>query len=432
MFNYIYNLMNSTLKLDKIIHLIPFVLLFIILFIIHLRIGYVNDDLYFRALITDNGLNQILNLIQYRYFSWSSRFLIEFILLFLSYLPMIIWVFLNSFVLVIMAWIIPRFFTKNSNLKNNILSVILVSIFYIPVFEAMGAGAIAISLNYLWPLFFILVHFYLLKYYILQNNKLITSKKILLYTVLVFSLIFACNHEQGLVSCFILYLIIIAYYYYSYKKINKILLILLLLIVCCGLIIFLCPGNQLRLIAETNTWWPSFGELTVFNKLNMGICSFYRLFISESILICLLFLLSFGLYVHKISNKILNTFIALIPFIICLTINLLLILNTIPTLNYFFLSTDSYSLVSNSTSLLFTLIYILITFCILYGVYNIIKFKNNKNGFLILLLLIIGFIVSIIIGFTPTMLPSMYRMFIFLYGILLILTYYFSYELIFN
>ena len=417
--------MNKTLKLKKIIPLIPFIVLFVTLFIIHFRLGYVNDDLYFRALITENGLNQILNLVHHRYYSWSSRFLIEFVLLFLSYLPIIIWVFLNSLVLVMMAWIIPRFFTKDSNLKNNIISVILVSIFYIPVFEAMSDGAIAISLNYLWPLFFILVHFYLVKYYILQNNDYNKSKNILLYAILVFSLIFACNHEQGLITCFILYVLLIGYCYYSYKKINNPLLILLFLIICCGLIIFLCPGNQLRLIAETNTWWPSFGELSIFNKINMGVSSFYRLFISESILICLLFLLSFGLYVYKISNNKWNALITLFPFIICLIINLLLIFNIIPEWNYFFLSTDSYSLVSNSTSLLFTLFYIIITFCILYGVYNIIKFKNKKNGFSTLLLLIIGFIVSIIIGFTPTMLPSMHRMFIFLYGILLILTYYF-------
>lgn len=416
--------MNSTLKLDKIIHLIPFVLLFIVLFIFHLRLGCVNDDLYFRALITDNGLNQILNLVHYRYFSWSSRFLIEFVLLFLSYLPMIVWVFLNSFVLVIMAWFIPKFFTESSNLKNNIFSAILILIFCIPLFTAMNDGAIAISLNYLWPLFFILVHFYLLKYYILKNNNLKTLKRIFLYVLLIFSLIFACNHEQGLVACFILYIIIIAYHYYSTKKINTKLLMLLLLIVCCGLIIFLCPGNQIRLISETNTWWPSFGELTVFNKLNMGICSFYRLVISECNLICLIFLLSFGLYVYKINNNRLSGFIALIPFIICLAINLLLALNIIPALNYFFLSTESYSLVSTPISLVFTLFYSIITLCIFYGIFIIIKFKNRKSGFLILILLIIGFIVSIIIGFTPTMLPSMHRMFIFLYGILTILTYY--------
>ena len=85
--------MNKTLKLKKIIPLIPFIVLFVTLFIIHFRLGYVNDDLYFRALITENGLNQILNLVHHRYYSWSSRFLIEFVLLFLSYLPIIMGIF---------------------------------------------------------------------------------------------------------------------------------------------------------------------------------------------------------------------------------------------------------------------------------------------------------------------------------------------------
>lgn len=218
---------------------------------------------------------------------------------------------------------------------------------------------------------------------------------------------------------------LLAYSYYSSKKIDRTLIFMLFLIFISGLFIFLCPGNYQRLIVETNMWWPTFNSLNLFNKLNMGISSFYRLFISGNTIICLLFFLSFGAYNYIISKK--DKIIGLIttiPFIIAIIINFILLFGFIPKLNNFFNSPASYNLVSTPLSLFFSFLYLIMTLSILYGIFNILKIKGRKTAFLILLLLSIGFITSIITGFTPTMFISMSRMLIFLYACLYIITYY--------
>ena len=132
---------------------------------------------FFRNQILTNGLDQIFNILQFRYMEWSSRSLIELFMYLFIYLPMIVWKVLNALIVTLIAVIIPRFFDNENSLKKNILSSICVFLFFIPVFSAMGAGAIAVSLNYLWPLFFFVAHFYLLKRYIFNKTELKLWKK---------------------------------------------------------------------------------------------------------------------------------------------------------------------------------------------------------------------------------------------------------------
>ena len=410
---------------NNVLLFIPFVALFVIIFIMNNGWIYAIDDVFFRNQILTNGLDQIFNILQFRYMEWSSRSLIELFMYLFIYLPMIVWKVLNALIVTLIAVIIPRFFDNENSLKKNILSSICVFLFFIPVFSAMGAGAIAVSLNYLWPLFFFVAHFYLLKRYIFNKTELKLWKKVMVYFALVFSLLFSCNHEQSLIIFGIIYLLIIGYSYCKYRKINRTLILLFILVICSGLFIISCPGNSVRMASEIAMWWPSFGSLSVLNKINMGICSFFRIFVSGNVLICLVFLFAFGLYNYIISekNKLVG-FITFIPFIIAIIINCCLLFNVSPVLTNFINDISSYSLISNSMSLLFSFIYLIITVSIFYGLYNIRKIKGNKTFSIIFILLAIGFITTLIIGFTPTMLISISRMYVMLYGSLAVLSYY--------
>lgn len=128
-------------------------------------------------------------------------------------------------------------------------------------------------------------------------------------------------------------------------------------------------------------------------------------------------------YIISEKNKLVG-FITFIPFIIAIIINCCLLFNVSPVLTNFINDTSSYSLISNSMSLLFSFIYLIITVSIFYGLYNIIKIKGNKTFSIIFILLAIGFITTLIIGFTPTMLISISRMYVMLYGSLAVLSYY--------
>lgn len=418
-------MLKENFSKKNIFSYIPFIVLFIILFVMNNGWGYVTDDVFYRNLVLMDGWNQILSTVYYRYLLWTSRSLIELNILVLCFLPMIVWKVLNSLIVTLVAVIIPRFFNNKNSLKRNVLSCIIVFLFFLPVDYSMGAGAIAITLNYLWPLFFIIAHFYLLKKYVYNKTELKLWKKAIVYIALVFSLLFGCNHEQGLMTCGIIYLLLIGYDYFKYRKINKILAIFFILIIGSGIFIFLCPGNYVRMEAEIIRWWPSFGSLSIFNKINMGICSFFRIFVCGNILICLVFLFAFGLYNYIISqkNKLIG-FITFLPFIIALVINCCLFFNVSADLTNFINGADSYSLISSSMSLLFSFIYLVMTICLFYGLYNIRKIKGIKTASIIFLLLAIGFITTLVIGFTPTMLISMDRMYMILYGLLAILSYY--------
>ena len=424
-------MLKQSLSKNNLLLFMPFIVLFIIVFIMNNEWGYVIDDVFYRNLVLMEGFNNALNTAYIRYFTWTSRILIEVTILIFSYLPMIVWKILNTVIVTLIAYLIPKFFDNENSLKKNILSSVLVFLFFIPVTHSMGAGAIAITLNYLWPLFFIIAHFYLLKKYVYNKTELKLWKKAIVYIALVFSLLFGCNHEQGLMTCGIIYLLVVGYDYYKYRKINRILLLFFTLVICSGLFIFLSPGNYARMEEEIIRWWPSFGSLSVFNKINMGICSFFRIFVCGNIFLCLVFLFAFGLYNYRISqkNKIIGC-ITFLPFIISLVINCCLFFNVSADLTNFINGTASYSLISSSMSLLFSFIYLIMTICIFYGLYNIRKIKGIKRAAIIFLLIAIGFITTLVIGFTPTMLISMDRMYMILYGLLAILSYYLIKELL--
>jgi len=417
--------------LEKIKSYLPFILLFGIFILIHLNLRQVGDDLTYSQVFLLGDYNNIIPLIIERYFTWSSRFIIEYNLMVLSILPMKVWKVLDSVILVLIGIITVKFFTtkysfKNKNLINGIISSILVLIFfYVSYGEIITCGGISVSLNYIWPIFFILLHFYILKKYILENNMKKQYEKIIIYFFLIFSLIFACNHEQGLLIFLILYSLIITNFLYKKEKISKIFYLLIFLIIVEGAIIFLAPGNQLRYEIEIVNWFPEYINLNLFNKIDLGFLSFYKMFLADNNILCLLFLFVFGIYNYFISKNFKIGVISSIPFIICFSLNLLLLLGFKDVTNLFGGMNYTYGLFGSDLIhiLFFMLLYVIMAACMFYGIWQIKKFKGNKIAISIFILLSLGFITSFLAGFTPTMWPSRGRMFIFLYGSLYFATY---------
>lgn len=105
---------------NNVLLFIPFVALFVIIFIMNNGWIYAIDDVFFRNQILTNGLDQIFNILQFRYMEWSSRSLIELFMYLFIYLPMIVWKVLNALIVTLIAVIIPRFFDNENSLKKNI------------------------------------------------------------------------------------------------------------------------------------------------------------------------------------------------------------------------------------------------------------------------------------------------------------------------
>ncbi|MDO5836442.1 MAG: DUF6056 family protein, partial [Methanobacterium sp.] len=190
--------MNSNkLNGKSVLVYLPFIIFFIIIFLWHFMIPSVNDDMSFGRMFYEQNL---LSSLSFHYENWTSRILIEFFLIPLAGLPRIIWNFFDSIVFVLIAVLITKMmWYKEKNEKSlvySFISCILVSIYIYTISPALhSAGYIATTLNYTWPLFFGLLHFYLVKEYIFTKKNLGPLKKIVIYVLMLFALLFAINQE---------------------------------------------------------------------------------------------------------------------------------------------------------------------------------------------------------------------------------------------
>lgn len=103
-------MLKENFSKNNLLLFMPFIVLFIIVFIMNNEWGYVIDDVFYRKLVLMDGWNQILSTVYYRYLLWTSRSLIELNILVLCYLPMIVWKILNTIIVTLIAYLIPKFF----------------------------------------------------------------------------------------------------------------------------------------------------------------------------------------------------------------------------------------------------------------------------------------------------------------------------------
>ncbi len=129
-----------------------------------------------------------------------------------------------------------------------------------------GAGWIATINNYLWPLACFIGMLLILKK-ILQGQpiKWYAGAAGLILAVL------TCNHEQGVAATFASIFCCILYMAWKKIKINKWVWGYLSVAIASLIFILSCPGNAARKQTEISTYFQDFPELTLWNKLDMGI-----------------------------------------------------------------------------------------------------------------------------------------------------------------
>ena len=244
---------------------LPFVIFFAIIFTWHFTLPRSGDELFFAKVYHNQN---IFNFLYIRYESWTSRLLIEFFLVPLAGLPRIIWNFFDSIVFLLIAVLIPKVICNMEKIDEkksviyNSLSCIFVLIYIFTTTSALdSAGYIATTLNYIWPLFFGLLHFYLLKKYVFHENNSSTKQKIVIYAIMIFALLFAINQEMMLVLVSVAYLFIILYCLYNKVKIPNTVLFMLFIIFLEFLNVYFSPGNHVRYYVAISNWFPTYYKL---------------------------------------------------------------------------------------------------------------------------------------------------------------------------
>lgn len=414
-------------KYSKSIY-IPFILLAIMLIISHIPAEKFGDDMWFENILNSQN---IMNYSVERYQTWTSRNVIEAVLVVLSntHVSSIIWKVLNICMLELLAYSIFKIFIKDmkDNNKKLILTYILIfGILSIPFTVLNDTGWMATTTNYLWPLSLGIYTFTLIK-------KSLSGEKIRWYNTILYTLatIYAANQElmaATLFAIFTCYILCLMKNKKIKKELNKTTILIYIITILSLIYIFTCPGNMSRKRGETQIWYPEYQEFGIVSKMELGITSMMKYLIIDGRLVFILFTAIITFYILKEYKSIFAKIIGIIPFVGAVFCNLF---NETTSLLFPKLmeAMEMYSkneLIINSTNLTDFSIYIPMA---MYGIILLsifidlcLIFKNTNTCKIVVIIYLLGLATRVVMGFSPTVFVSSERTSIFLYFSFVVIT----------
>lgn len=376
-----------------------YVCLFILVFALHLfmKPGEADDSWFI-----NNYTGNPLSFAYMRYMQWSSRFLIEMVLVTIASSPLIVWKVLDTLMIVLL------FYSGNKllNVKDRKILIFEILLIMILPWKLFGeTGWIATTLNYTWP---ITLGFY--GFSILLEEKTNFLKQIISFLCI----IFACNQEQ--MCCVMLAFIIICFCIRTFqKKNNKVFLIPFIICILMGVLHIICPGNSMRQISEMQTWYPAYQNFDVLDKISIGIISTVTAILFDFRIIYIAFIGMLILYTNYLPlNKKLS-------YVVQFILACFIFINIYPfdSTQLMFYSKAQESIVI--TFMNFVLPVLLFSLLISIVIYLILKTKNKYN-YMFVLLFLSGICSRLILGFSPTVYASGKRTVIYFYIICYLLT----------
>lgn len=292
---------------------IPFLFAFLALVVFHSIVDVTTDDYdMFRSLAESNY--DMVYYLQNRYLTWTSRLLIEPLILIFVQLPTWIFCVINTFVLLAILVITYKLFSKKRNWQYALAAVLFAFTFKLT--DQKSAGYLVTFIVYMWPLMTFLITLLPFKHNVQNSTIQHNWHEYILCFVCAF---FCCNCEQICVTAFLSYSLFIAYSYIETKKVDKLYCILLLVAIAHILFFTTCPGNTARTVAEINTIRPEYATLGIDKKLLLCVASpmmkyFYNRFSLLTIVFCIL--LPYVVYKKQGNKYDKNAKIASLPLFI--------------------------------------------------------------------------------------------------------------------
>lgn len=396
------------------------------------------DDEWFIKQITDE-LNietgevihhTIPEFVENRYYNWSSRVIIEFVLCSVLKTSKYLWILIQSLMAVLVCYSLSKLFVKDNKTKNTFMLMTMILIY--PYYTMHQTGWASTSINYLWPLAAGL--FALIPIKKVWDGEKIKWWQYPLYTI---SLVFAANQEQagalllGFYLVFALLMII-----RKDKKINTYIIIQTIISILSIVFILTCPGNNVRQLEELYRF-KGYEMLSFIEKFVLGFTATFGSIISKQNTIYILLTSIMTLYVYLNYKEKLYRIVSSIPLM-----SVLILGTFLPLLNGMFpylgvfkeLITENNILLTvancNNVYYAFPIIFAFTNFiCI--GMTLLLIFKNLKNNVAILIYLA-GLASRIIVAFSPTVFVSKTRTMIFFDFSMIAITYMIWEELIKN
>lgn len=407
--------------------------------IMHLTMSFLGDDIGYSKILSNHST---LDFLISRYYTWSSRGIIELVLIHLARENFIIWKILDSILYTLGFYLVIKFINPKNDKTITLLGMLLFLMY--PYFVMAGAGWISTTLNYSWCFIFGLISFIPI---INEIHKKPTSN--LIYIISFLSLIYATNQEQccililGLNGLYLIYTLI------KKQNINKYNILASISSIISLVIILNCPGNAERLVVETGRYFVGFGSLGLIEKLYLGTIPTIGIFLHDKILFTVFYIILSISTLIKTENKYLKYICYFnIILIICLVlVKTLIDISSIPEYLHIGLMqkpivTNVLSAVnatSNSLGILTDTVKVLCLkqipsmnapaiLAIIISIYLLLSsalmiFKTFGKEYLLPLFLFLGgFVSRLAVGFSPTVFESGPRTAFFFYMIIIMIT----------
>lgn len=391
---------------------LPFLLAFFILAVFHCIVDVTTDDYsVFKSFATETFNDDMLSFLEYRYYTWTSRLLIEPLTLIFVQLPTWFFCVVNTFVLSAILVMTYKLFSKKRDWRYALAAVLLASTYKLT--DQKTAGYLVTFIVYMWPLMFFLITLFPFKNNY-QNGSV--QHRWYKYPLLGACAFFCCNCEQVCVTAFLSYALFIAYTYKETKKIDKLYCTLLLIAIAHMVFFMTCPGNATRTASEIATIRPEYATLGMDKKLLLCVASpmmkyFYNRFSFLSIVFGII--LPYFVYRKQGGKFDKNTKIALLPLLITV------VSSALYPVTKQIMSWTSFRNGDMDTLIVLSIVSIIFFGAIIYSLYFICKDDDGLVGkYGIICVFIIGIASRACLGLTPSYTEPARTFFILEYAML--------------
>ncbi len=397
---------NASFKRDDA----AFILAGIVIFILFLATPLIGDDAVYIGEYSAYSLGEAFvkaaERVVLEWHIWSSRILINYTCLITIILGRVFFASMNGlFTYVLLKSVSVLFNTKGrTNIKITCL------FFLFPFIIWSSAGWYATIVTYYWPVVTGVVSLIPIAKYMREEKM----KKIE-YIIYSIALIYCANTEQGMVFVLLTYSVFFVIILIK-NKITCYLVIQELFAIASMIAFILNPGNKARKVAEIGNWFPEYGMLSVFDKIEMGISTtLYTVLLSNYVLVIAVCLIILNIIFKKYKDSIIR-FLAGIPLYVTLLLGPLkdILFVMFPQMNKLITSIPKLGVVNIETYGYNTYFieFFLLTIASIIIIFDIILIYGNEwKTYLLISLILGGAAGRFAMGLSPTIYASGIRTF---------------------
>ena len=351
-----------------------------------------------------------------RYNTWTSRIVLEFMLIILFKISKVSWMVLQALMVTLIGYSLSKLFVKDNKNELNFMLISMILIY--PLNVMASAGWATTTTVYTWPLALGL-------YALIPIKKIWEGEKIPVFQYIFSSLaiLYAADNEQVCALLLGFYLLYTLLMILKDKKIHPYMIIQCLIIIGCLIFILTCPGNYVRKTNEIERYFQDMEMFTMLDKIALGFTSTMGLIIGEEMIVFLLMSAIINIYVFTHYKERIYKIVSIFPLVSVIILSLLVgpqnpdMLGRVFPFMYSFrtliVSEKVFLTASTCNNLLYAMPLIFsLVFFICTGMSILLLYKNLKDNIPVLLYLS-GLASRIIIGFSPTVFASGARTMIF-------------------